>query len=87
MSLVLICFDLKVCKNQLASMLSAGVNSTCRFSVLVQNEFLAHNWRKQNLWNIKKLWNGTIDREYQLGKHEWPALKRMLNKNNSIYDQ
>jgi len=25
--------------------------------------------------------------KYQLGKHEWPALKRMLNKNNSIYDQ
>ena len=27
------------------------------------------------------------DPKYQLGKHEWPALKRMLNKNNSIYDQ
>jgi len=24
--------------------------------------------------------------KYQLGKHEWPALKRMLDKNNSIYD-
>ncbi len=27
------------------------------------------------------------DPKYQLGDHEWPALKRMLNKNNSIYDQ
>jgi ribulose-5-phosphate 4-epimerase/fuculose-1-phosphate aldolase len=27
------------------------------------------------------------DPKYQLGKHEWPALKRMLNKKNSIYDQ
>ena len=27
------------------------------------------------------------DSKYQLGKHEWPALKRMLDKNNSIYDQ
>ena len=27
------------------------------------------------------------DPNYQLGKHEWPALKRMLDKNNSIYDQ
>jgi hypothetical protein len=27
------------------------------------------------------------DPKYQLGKHEWPALKRMLDKNNSIYDQ
>ncbi len=27
------------------------------------------------------------DPKYKLGKHEWPALKRMLNKNNSIYDQ
>jgi len=27
------------------------------------------------------------DPKYQLGKHEWPALKRMLKKNNSIYDQ
>jgi ribulose-5-phosphate 4-epimerase/fuculose-1-phosphate aldolase len=26
------------------------------------------------------------DPKYQLGKYEWPALKRMLNKNNSIYD-
>ena len=25
--------------------------------------------------------------KYQLGEHEWPALKRMLKKNNSIYDQ
>ena len=27
------------------------------------------------------------DPMYQLGKHEWPALKRMLKKNNSLYDQ
>jgi len=27
------------------------------------------------------------DPKYQLGLHEWPALKRMLKKNNSIYDQ
>jgi len=27
------------------------------------------------------------DPKNQLGKHEWPALKRMLDKNNSIYDQ
>jgi ribulose-5-phosphate 4-epimerase/fuculose-1-phosphate aldolase len=27
------------------------------------------------------------DPRYQLGKHEWPALKRMLKKKNSIYDQ
>jgi len=27
------------------------------------------------------------DPKYQLGKHEWPALKRMLKKYNSIYDQ
>ena len=27
------------------------------------------------------------DKKYELGKHEWPALKRMLKKNNSIYDQ
>ena len=27
------------------------------------------------------------DPKYQLGKHEWPALKRMLDKNNSIYSQ
>ena len=27
------------------------------------------------------------DSNYQLGKYEWPALKRMLNQNNSIYDQ
>ena len=27
------------------------------------------------------------DLKYRLGKHEWPALKRMLKKNNSIYDQ
>jgi ribulose-5-phosphate 4-epimerase/fuculose-1-phosphate aldolase len=27
------------------------------------------------------------DPKYKLGKHEWLALKRMLNKNNSIYDQ
>ncbi len=27
------------------------------------------------------------DSKYKLGKHEWPALKRMLKKNNSIYDQ
>ena len=27
------------------------------------------------------------DFKYKLGVHEWPALKRMLNKNNSIYDQ
>jgi ribulose-5-phosphate 4-epimerase/fuculose-1-phosphate aldolase len=27
------------------------------------------------------------DPKYQLGEHEWPALKRMLNTNNSIYDQ
>ena len=25
------------------------------------------------------------DPKYQIGKHEWPALKRMLDKNNSIY--
>ncbi len=24
--------------------------------------------------------------KYRLGEHEWPALKRMLKKNNSIYD-
>ena len=28
-----------------------------------------------------------ILKEYKLGDHEWPALKRMLKKNNSIYDQ
>ena len=27
------------------------------------------------------------DSKYQLGKHEWPALKRMLKKNNSIYEK
>ena len=27
------------------------------------------------------------DPKYQLGKNEWPALKRMLKQNNSIYDQ
>ena len=27
------------------------------------------------------------DPKYKLGEHEWPALKRMLNKSNSIYDQ
>ena len=27
------------------------------------------------------------DPNYRLGEHEWPALKRMLKKNNSIYDQ
>ena len=27
------------------------------------------------------------DPKYKLGEHEWPALKRMLKKNNSIYDQ
>ena len=27
------------------------------------------------------------DPRFKLGKHEWPALKRMLKKNNSIYDQ
>ncbi len=27
------------------------------------------------------------DPKYQLGEHEWPALKRMLKKNNSIYAQ
>jgi len=27
------------------------------------------------------------DPKYQLGENEWPALKRMLKKNNSIYDQ
>ena len=27
------------------------------------------------------------DSKYKLGKHEWPALKRMLDKNNSIYNQ
>ena len=27
------------------------------------------------------------DSKYQLGKYEWPALKRMLDKNNSIYDK
>ena len=27
------------------------------------------------------------DPKYKLGEHEWPALKRMLNKNNSIYDR
>ena len=27
------------------------------------------------------------DPKYKLGKHEWPALKRMLKKKNSIYDQ
>ena len=27
------------------------------------------------------------DPKYKLGEHEWPALKRMLNQNNSIYDQ
>ena len=27
------------------------------------------------------------DAKFKLGNHEWPALKRMLKKNNSIYDQ
>ncbi len=27
------------------------------------------------------------DSKYKLGTHEWPALKRMLKRNNSIYDQ
>ncbi|MDC6448476.1 class II aldolase/adducin family protein, partial [Alphaproteobacteria bacterium] len=27
------------------------------------------------------------DPKFQLGENEWPALKRMLKKNNSIYDQ
>ena len=27
------------------------------------------------------------DPKYKLGEHEWPALKRMLEKNNSIYEQ
>ena len=27
------------------------------------------------------------DPKYRLGEHEWPALKRMLKKNNSVYDQ
>tara|TARA_B100000965_G_scaffold338379_1_gene305557 strand:+ start:12 stop:446 length:435 start_codon:yes stop_codon:yes gene_type:complete len=27
------------------------------------------------------------DPKYKLGVNEWPALKRMLKKNNSIYDQ
>ena len=27
-----------------------------------------------------------LDPKYKLGEHEWPALKRMLKKNNSIYD-
>ena len=27
------------------------------------------------------------DPKYKIGEHEWPALKRMLKKNNSIYDQ
>ena len=27
------------------------------------------------------------DSKYKLGEHEWPALKRMLKKNNSIYCQ
>ena len=27
------------------------------------------------------------DYKYRLGEHEWPALKRMLKKNNSIYEQ
>ena len=26
------------------------------------------------------------DPKYKLGEHEWPALKRMLKENNSIYD-
>ena len=30
--------------------------------------------------------NQYIDPKYKLGEHEWPALKRMLKKNNSIYD-
>jgi len=25
------------------------------------------------------------DTRFQLGKHEWPALLRLLDKNNSIY--
>ena len=27
------------------------------------------------------------DPKYKLGEYEWPALKRMLKKNNSVYDQ
>lgn len=27
------------------------------------------------------------DPDFRLGEHEWPALKRMLKKNNNIYDQ
>ena len=30
--------------------------------------------------------NQYIDPKYKLGEHEWPALKRMLKKNNSICD-
>lgn len=56
-------------------MLDAGVNSKCKFAKLVINEFMTHNWSKKEHWNVDKLWNGTIDREYQLGKQAMIFLK------------
>ena len=43
-------------------MLDAGVNSECY-------------WSRKEPWNIKQLWNGTIDKEYQLGKQSMNYLK------------
>ena len=56
-------------------MLNAGVNSKCKFAQSIITEFMKYDWIKKELWNVDKLWNGTIEREYQLGKHAMNFLK------------
>ena len=66
---------MQVCKNQFGSMLDAGVNSECKFARSVIQEFMKHDWSNKEHWNIKNLWNGTIAKEYQLGKQSMNYLK------------
>ena len=56
-------------------MLSAGVNSKCSFAKSVIQEFMKHDWSKKEQWNMNELWNGSIFKEYQLGKQAMNFLK------------
>ena len=60
-------------------MINAGVNSEYSFSWTIIQEFMQHNWSRKEHWNVKQLWNGTIDKEYQLGKQSMNYLKDGIN--------
>ena len=79
----------KIMENSYRALNIAFIDEWSKFAEIVKIDLL--NTSKEITKPSKNLLEFAADQyndpKYQLGKHEWPALKRMLDKNNSIYDQ